>query len=75
MELFLAVSRAHDEVCKVESVLDNYPAYATHLAQESQNIKVQADKEYAALALLSPDIASAVTTRQICQLVLNDFLN
>ncbi len=75
MELFLAVSRAHDEVCKVESVLDNYPAYAAHLAQESQNIKVQADKEYAVLALLSPDIASAVTTRQTCQLVLNDFLH
>jgi CRP-like cAMP-binding protein len=75
MELFLAVSRAHDEVSKVESVLDNYHAYTAHLAQESHNIKVQADKKYAALALLSPDIASAVTTRQTCQLVLNEFLH
>jgi CRP-like cAMP-binding protein len=73
LELFLAISRAHEEVCKSESVLD--PAFAAHLIQESQQIKVQADKQFAALALLSPDIASAVVTRQTCQLVLKDFLH
>jgi CRP-like cAMP-binding protein len=72
MELFLAISRAHDAA---EFDLDICPEYAAHFIQESKQIKVQADKEYAALALLSPDIASAVTTRQTCQLVLKDYLH
>ena len=75
MELFLAISRAHDVVCEAEFDLDICPEYAAHFIQESKQIKVQADKEYAALALLSPDIASAVTTRQTCQLVLKDYLH
>jgi len=75
MELLLGVARAHTETLRAESELygDRIPDCAQNLTVESMKIKIMAENMYADLRCQMPDIASAVQTRQTCQLVLNDF--
>jgi len=75
MELLLGVARAHTDTLRAESELygENIPDCAQNLISESLKIKTIAENEYADLRCQMPDIASAVHTRQTCQLVLSDF--
>jgi len=75
MELLLGVARAHTETLRSESELygDKIPDCAQDLILESMEIKIMAENMYADLRCQMPDIASAVHTRQTCQLVLSDF--
>jgi hypothetical protein len=75
MELLLCVARAHSETLRSESKIygKTPPLAAKRVMDTSLLIKIRAQDEYAMLRQEFPDIASAVHTRQTCQLVLNDF--
>lgn len=75
MEILLAVARAHGDTLQSESELygAQIPWCAQTLVRESRRIKTKAENEYAYLRRQMPDIASAVHTRQTCQLILSNF--
>ena len=67
----LAVSRAHEDTLRCELHLqEEAPESVRKVLKVSRNIKEAAENRYAAMQYDQPDIASAVRTRQTCQLVL-----